>query len=165
METSRITTVACIAIGIAVGAGAARAQGRLEPGEWEATSSTEIPGTYTGPIERTDRRCYTTSDQKLYADKDAWAKDMVEATGAGCTAKDLKQEGTALSVTLVCDEGMRQILMHDFRGAAGTMETQIFRGDELGTKSRYTLKRVAERCSPETIEQWKAWHPGQDYAP
>jgi hypothetical protein len=163
MKTSRILAAACVAI--AALAFDARAQGRLEPGEWEATSTTEIPGTYTGPIEQTDRRCYTTSDQKIYADKDAWAKDMVDATDAGCTAKDLKQDGTALSVTLVCAEGMRQVLMHDFRGTTGAMQTQVFHGDEAGTKATYTLKRVAEKCSPETIEKWKAWYPGREFVP
>ena len=51
----------------ALGAAGAQAQGRLEPGEWEMTSSTEVPGLNAGPLERTERQCYTTADQKIYA--------------------------------------------------------------------------------------------------
>jgi len=166
MASLRPIPFAFVAVGIVLGSSPTGAQGRIEPGEWEATSSTEIPGTYTGPIERTDRRCYTSADQKIYADKDAWAADMVAATPeAHCKAKELKQDSTALSVTLVCDDGRRMNLLHDFRGTTGSMETQVFHGDEAGTKARYTLKRVADECSPETIQTWKEWHPGQEFAP
>jgi hypothetical protein len=163
--TSRTFALALL-LGPTLAAGAAAAQGQLKPGEWEATSSTDIPGTYTGPIEHTDRRCYNSADQKLYADEDAWAADMIAATpGAKCEARDLEADGTALSVTLVCDDGRRMKLLHDFRGDNGTMDTQSFQGDEPGARARTTLKRVADVCSPETIELWKQWHPGQEYAP
>ena len=160
-----ITVRTVVAAVLALAAFPAAAQSRLEPGEWEVTSSTEIPGSYMGPIEQTERRCYTTSDAKLYADKDAWAADMVAATDQNCRAKDLKQSGTALSVTLLCDGDTRIDLLHDFQGATGSMQTRVARGQEPGTKSTYALKRVAEKCSPDTIEQWKAWHPGQTFAP
>lgn len=167
MKRSRPIAFASAALAIALASGPAGAQGKLEPGEWEATTSTEIPGSYAGPIERTDRRCYTRADQKIYADKDAWAADMLAATGDGkCKARDLKQEGTALSVTLACDDGRRIELMHDFRGATGTMVTQsIPAGEESGTKSRYTLKRVGDQCSEESIRLWKEWNPGKEFAP
>jgi hypothetical protein len=151
---------------VVLAAAPAGAQGRLDPGEWEATSSTEIAGSYTGPIEKTDRRCYTSADQKIYADKDEWAADMVAASAdQKCKAKDLKQDGTALSVTLLCADGVRMTLLHDFRGAAGTMETSVMHGAEPGSRSRYVLKKVADRCSPESIELWKEWHPGETFAP
>lgn len=119
-----------------------------------------------GPIERTERRCYTTSDAKPYADEDAWAADMVAATDQNCRARDLEQSGTALSVTLLCDGDTRIELLHDFQGATGTMQTRAARGREQpGTKSTYARKRVAEKCSPETSAQWKARHPGQTFAP
>lgn len=45
------------------------------------------------------------------------------------------------------------------------MQTRAARGQEPGTTSTYARKRVADECSPETIEKWKAWHPGQTFAP
>lgn len=144
----------------------ANAQGRLEPGEWERKTTTEMPGLQSGPLEDTGRDCYTSADQKIYADKDAWAADMIAATeGRTCKAKDLKQEGTALSVTLVCDDDARMDLRHDFRGTTGTMDAQMWHGSERNAKTHIELRRVAEQCSPETIESWKAWHPGQEFKP
>lgn len=146
-------------------AASAHAQARLESGEWEQTSSTEIPGMYTGPIESTSRSCYTTGDQKIWADKDAWAADMAKAQDANCKTKDLKQDGTALAVTLVCDEGKRYDLRNDFRGTTGTMDTQAWDGSEKGATSHVELKRIAEKCSEESIESWKRWNPGKEFVP
>jgi hypothetical protein len=145
---------------------AAGAQGKLEPGEWERTTSSDVPGMYTGPIVDTSRECFTSADQKIYADKDAWSADMVAATAEQkCKAKDLKQEGTALSVTLVCSDGIRMDLRHDFRDTTGTIDAQVWNGDEAGTKTHIELKRVAEKCSEETIDSWKRLHPGKEFQP
>jgi hypothetical protein len=38
-------------------------------------------------------------------------------------------------------------------------------GEEGGTKARYTLKKVADECSEESIRIWKEWHPGQEFLP
>ena len=162
----RIPSFAAALAFAALGATTAEAQGRLEPGEWERSTSTEIPGSYMGPLQTTGRDCYSSADTKIYADKDAWAADMLAATeGPNCKAKDLKQEGTALSVTLVCDGGIRMDIRHDFQGTTGTMDTQMWHGSEKNAKSHVEMKRVAEKCSPETIESWKQWHKGQEYTP
>jgi len=162
----RIRLLAVVLACAAFGAATASAQGRLEPGEWERSTTTEIPGSYAGPIQDTGRDCYTSADTKIYADKDTWAADMIAATeGPNCKAKDLKQEGTALSVTLVCDEGIRMDIRHDFHGTTGTMDTQMWHGSEKNAKSHVEMKRIAEKCSPETIESWKHWHKGQEFAP
>jgi hypothetical protein len=150
----------------ALGAEPASAQGKLEPGEWELVSTTEVPGMYTGPIERTDRQCYTTADQKIWADKDKWAADMSAATmDGGCKTENLKQDGTALSLTLLCEGGSRIDILHDFRGTTGSMRTESRTGDEPGTRSSVQMKRVAEKCSEETIERWKDWNPGKEFVP
>lgn len=157
-----VSALACIALGAAT----AHAQGRLEPGEWERSTSTELPGLHGGPIQSTSRDCYTSADAKIYADKDAWSADMLAATDdKTCKATDLKQEGTALSVTLVCSEGTRMEIRHDFQGTTGTMDTQMWHGSERNAKSRVEMRRVAEKCSEETIESWKRWHPGQAFKP
>jgi hypothetical protein len=141
------------------------AQGVVEPGEWKRKTTTEVPGMYTGPLESEGLDCYTSGDRKIYADLKLWAAEMAAAQGGGCKAESPKAEGTALSVTLVCDEGKRYELRHDFHGAKATMDTQAWDGQEKGAKSHVELERVAEKCSPETIEQWKAWNPGKKYEP
>lgn len=158
------TLVASIALALV--ASDAAAQAVLAPGEWESTVATEIAASYTGPISSTSRSCYTSGDRKIYADKDAWAADMTKATGDGCKAQDVKQQGTALSMVLVCPENRRIELRHDFRGATGTMDAKSSSGDPGSTTTTHIeLRRVAETCSEDTIEQWKQWNPGKPFEP
>jgi len=144
----------------------AAAQPKLEPGEWESKSTTTIAGLQSGPIERTMTSCYTSGDQKIFGDKDAWAADMTKATGDGCKSQDVKLEGTALSMTIVCPENRRVELRHDFRGTTGSMDTKSSDGNPNNTTtSHIEMRRIAEKCSEESIEQWKAWNPGKDFVP
>ena len=162
----RIPSFAAALAFATLGATTAEAQGRLEPGEWERSTSTELPGLNTGPIESTSRDCYTSLDTKIYADKDAWVADMLAATDdESCKATDVEQEGTALSATLACGDGVRMDIRHDFQGTTGTMDTQMWHGSERNAKSHVEMKRVSEKCSEETIESWKRWHPGQEFKP
>lgn len=158
--------VAFVALAAVLVATSAVAQGRIEPGEWEKSTSTDVPGLNSGPVQDTRRECYTTADQKIYADKDAWAADMIAATtDTKCKATNLKQEGTALSVTLACDDDTRIELHHDFHGTTGTMDAQMWIREKAGAKTHIELKRVAEQCSPETIASWKRWHKGEEFVP
>lgn len=150
---------------LSLAAATAHAQARLEPGEWARKSTSEVPGTYTGPVESEGLDCYTSGDQRIYADPKTWAAEMAAAQGDDCKPGDPKLEGTALSVTLTCGEGRRFDLRHDFRGTTGTMDAQAWNGAEKGTTTHTELRRVADECSAETIESWKRWNPGKEFAP
>lgn len=155
-----------IAACVALAATTALAQPVLEPGEWESKTKTHVAGLESGPLEDTRMSCYTSADRKLWSDKDAWAADMTSATGEGCKAQDVKLEGTALSMTITCPGNRRVELRHDFRGTTGTMDTKSSDGDPKNTTtSHIEMRRVAERCSEESIEQWKAWNPGKEFVP
>lgn len=145
---------------------AARAQGKIEPGEWEQVMTMTAPGMPGGSMTRTMRQCFTSSDVAIYADKDLWAKTIADGAGeANCTLAKAEQEGTALVVRLECAGDMKMTMRHDFRGTTGTIDAETFQGDDPMSKSHVESKRVAATCSDETIEQWKQQNPGKPFVP
>jgi hypothetical protein len=134
----------------------ASAQPKVEPGEWELQMEIQMPG-MTTPAKRTGRECYTREDAAVYADPDRWAKEMLDSTpGKECTAKDIQHQGTSVSMIIECQGGGRMKLVQDFRGTTGTMTSQLLpEGAPPGPANSIQMKRVAEKCSPETIERWK----------
>lgn len=144
----------------------ARAEGKIEPGEWEQVMTMTAPGMPGGSMTRTLRQCFTSSDVAIYADKDQWAKTIADGAGeANCTLAKAEQDGTALVVRLECAGDMRMNMRHDFRGTTGTIDAETFNGDDSMSKSHVESKRVAETCSDETIAQWKQQNPGKSFVP
>jgi len=144
----------------------ARAQGRIEPGEWEQVMTMTAPGMPGGSMTRTMRQCFTSSDVAIYADKDQWAKTIADGAGeAHCTLAKVDQDGTALVARLECAGDMEMTMRHDFRSTTGTIDAETFHGDDSMSKSHVESKRVAETCSEETIAQWRQRNPGKSFAP
>jgi hypothetical protein len=143
----------------------ASAQPKVEPGEWELRMEIQVPG-MAAPTKRTGRECYTREDSAVYADPDRWAKEMLDSTpGKECTARDIQRQGTSVSMIIECQGGGRMKLVQDFRGATGTMTSQMLpEGGEPGPVNTIQLERVAEKCSPETIERWKQ-RTGKEFKP
>ncbi len=144
----------------------ARAQGKIEPGEWEQVMTMTAPGMPGGSMTRTMRQCFTSSDVAIYADKDQWAKTIADGAGdANCELAKVEQDGNALVVRLECPGDMKMTMRHDFRGTTGTIDAETFQGDDSMSKSHVESKRVAETCSDETVAQWKQRNPGKSFAP
>lgn len=144
----------------------ARAQGKIEPGEWEQVMTMNAPGMPGGVMTRTTRQCFTSGDVAIYADKEQWAKTIADGAGeANCKLAKVEQEGTALVARLECAGDMKMTMRHDFRGTTGTIDAETFIGGDSKGKSRVEAKRIAETCSDETIAQWKQQNPGRSFAP
>lgn len=144
----------------------ARAQGKLEPGEWEQVMTMSAPGMPGGSMNRTMRTCFTTSDAVMYSDRDQWAETIAEgASEANCRLAAVEQEGSAVVVRLECAGDMTMTMRHDFRGTTGTIDAETFVGGESMGKSHVESKRVAATCSEATIAQWKEQNPGKTFVP
>jgi hypothetical protein len=143
----------------------ARAERKIESGEWEQVMTITSPKT-PQPAQRTVRHCITSEDARIFVDPERWAQEMVKANpAANCKIEESKQEGKALSVVLACDGDMRLHVRHDFEGRNGTIEAESMVGGVSQGRNHIVSKKVADTCSPETIEQWKRQNPGRSFAP
>jgi hypothetical protein len=144
---------------------AARAETRIETGEWEqvmTVTGPEMPSAST----QTVRHCITKEDASIFTDRDRWAQAMVQANpDAKCRIQETKQDGNALSVALACEGDMRLDVRHDFQGTTGTIDAETRIGGASQGKTHIVSKRVADTCSPATIEQWKRQNPGRPFEP
>lgn len=151
---------------VLLAASSARAQGKIEPGEWEQVMTMSAPGMPGGSMNRTMRTCFTSSDATMYGDRDQWAETIAEgASEANCKLATVEQEGSAVVVRLECAGDMKMTMRHDFRGKTGTIDAETFVGGESMGKSHVESKRVAESCSEATIAQWKEQNPGKPFVP
>jgi len=145
---------------------AARAASPIEPGEWEQVMTISAEGSPHGPMQKTARACITSEDAAIFSDGKRWADQMVKANPeAKCRIADTKHEGSAMSVVLACEGDVRLTVRHDFQGKAGTIDAETAVGGVVKGTNHIVSKKVADTCSPETIEQWKHQNPGRTFAP
>ncbi|HSJ96330.1 MAG TPA: DUF3617 family protein [Myxococcota bacterium] len=144
---------------------AARAEARIETGEWEqvmTVTAPEMPSAST----QTVRHCITKEDASIFTDRDRWAQAMVKANpDAKCRIQETKQDGNALTVVLACEGDMRLDVRQEFQGTTGTIDAETRIGGATQGKTHIVSKRVADTCSQATIEQWKRQNPGRPFAP
>jgi hypothetical protein len=163
---SVLVALAVVSASALLAASPARAQGKIEPGEWEQVMTMSAPGMPGGSMNRTMRTCFTSSDAVMYGDRDQWAETIAEgASEANCKLAAVEQAGSALVVRLECAGDMKMTMRHDFRGATGTIDAETFVGGESMGKSHVESKRVADTCSEATIAQWKEQNPGKPFVP
>ncbi|MEB2346218.1 MAG: DUF3617 family protein [Deltaproteobacteria bacterium] len=143
----------------------AGAEADLEPGEWEQVMTITAPG-QPAPPPRTVRQCITRSDAAIFSDHERWAQEMVGANPkAGCKVESSKREGSAVSVVLTCQDGVRLLVRQDFRGTTGTIDAESQVGGVTQNKNHIVSKKVSDTCSPDTIELWKRQNPGKTFEP
>lgn len=143
----------------------AGAKGDLEPGEWEQVMTITAPG-QPAPTQQTVRQCITRADAAIFGDHERWAKEMVGANPkANCKVESTKREGSAVSVVLTCADDVRLLVRQDFRGTTGTIDAESQVGGVTQGKNHIVSKKVADTCSPETIELWKRQNPGKTFEP
>jgi len=144
----------------------AHAGGRIEPGEWEQQMTITAPEMPGSPMQQTMRQCITSADAAIFSDRDRWAKEMVNANPqVKCKIEETKQDGSALSVVLACEGDVRLTVRHDFQGTTGTIDAESTVGGAFQSKNHIVSKKVADTCSPASIEQWKKQNPGKTFAP
>jgi hypothetical protein len=143
----------------------AAAKGNIQPGEWEQVMTITAPGQPT-PMQQTVRQCITSGDAAIFADHERWAKEMVSANPKGqCKVESSKQEGSAVSVTLSCEDGVRLLVRQDFQGTTGTIDAETQLGGVTHNKNHIVSKKVSDTCSPDAIELWKRQNPGKTFEP
>jgi hypothetical protein len=144
----------------------AHAGAKVEPGEWEQEMTITAPEMPSGPMRRTLRQCITSQDVAIFADRERWAQEMVKANPtAQCKVEETRQDGNAQSVVLACEGDVRLSVRHDFQGRTGTIDAESMVGGKLTSRNHIVSKKVADACSPESIELWKKQNPGRTFAP
>ena len=120
-------------------AGAARAD--VEPGNWEVSITTSVPGTAgeIGPVVRT--RC-------LSAD-DARDPSRVLGPGGGCEFTDRRDDGSVYTFAIVCGGQMPMRGVGSVRYGAASMEADLELSGDAGGQSFATRSHVsAHRVGP-----------------
>jgi hypothetical protein len=144
----------------------ARAGALVEPGEWEQEMTISAPEMQSGPMHRTVRQCITSDDVEIFADGERWAQEMVNANPqARCKVEETRHEGNMRSVVLACEGDVRLSVRHEFQGRTGTIDAESMVGGKLTSRNHIVSKKVADTCSPASIEQWKQQNPGRTFAP
>lgn len=139
---------------------------RIEPGEWEQTMTMDAGPGGPGAQTQTQRACLTAQDIEIFTDRERWAQEMLHSNPqAQCKLQDTKEAGTTVTVTLACGGGMVLTVRHDFQPRSGTIVAETRVNGELQGSNRIESRKVADTCSPETIERWKQQNPGKTFAP
>lgn len=165
-RSAPFAALAALAAGLV--AAPAHAQPQVEPGEWEQTmtlSESDAPG--HGGMRQSIRTCITSEDAAILGDRERWAQEMAKGASpeAKCELRSSKQNGSAVSVVLACANDVVVTVRHDFRGRTGTIETETRAGGQLQGANRIESRKVADTCSPATIERWKQLNPGRTFNP
>lgn len=142
--------------------------GEIQSGEWEQTLTVVAEGAPPGhgPMKQTMRTCITSREAAIFSDRERWAQEMMNANPqAGCKLGETKQKGNAVTAVLTCPEDLTLTVTQDFSGTTGVIEAQSSVGGVVQSRNRIESRRVADTCSPETIERWKQQNPGKTFAP
>ena len=144
----------------------ADAEPRIEPGEWEQVMTMDTGKSGHGEMKQTQRACLTSGDVEIFTDRERWAQEMLGSNPqAQCKLQDSKEEGTTITVTLACEGGVVLTVRHDFQPRSGTIVAETRVNGELQGSNRIESRKVADTCSPATIERWKQQNPGKTFAP
>ena len=116
-------------------AGAARAD--VEPGNWEVSITTSVPGTpgEIGPVVRT--RCLSAEDAR--------DPSHVLGPGGGCDFTDRRDDGSVYTFAIVCGGQMPMRGVGSVRYGAASMEADLELSGDAGGQSFATRSHVSAR--------------------
>jgi hypothetical protein len=168
MTRSLLARLAPVAL-VALAAAPSHAEPIVEPGEWEQTvtlSGGEEGAGFEG-MSSTLLVCITSEDAAILRDRERWARQMAKGGNpqAPCEVRSSKQDGNAFSVVLACGEDAEVTVRQELRGRTGTLVAETRVGGQLHSRSHIESRKVADACSPETLERWKQQNPGRTFAP